>query len=277
MAREPGSSFQEHGVVLMKGVLDKVALTEAERCFDWSVEHPSPAAQSYYPDDGSRFYQDLFNTASWPRYRELVSNERLVRTVRDVMGCDDIWFFFEQVFLKDGGKTRRTPWHQDTSYFPVDGEDLAVVWLSLDPVSRDDALEFVRGSHRGTLFNGSSFSEEDDTAPLYDGDVMKRLPDIESDRSNFDIIGWDIEPGDAVIFHPSVLHGGGGTQAGKRRRTLSLRYFGNDCRFVERPQVSSQSTVGFNRENSDSRDISEFYEGLNPGDLFRHPDFLKVA
>lgn len=29
---------------------------------------------------------------------------------------DDVWFFYEQLFLEEGGTMRRTPWHQDSSY-----------------------------------------------------------------------------------------------------------------------------------------------------------------
>jgi len=270
-------AFRRDGAVHVPAAMSPDLVAEALRCFEWTVANPSPAAQSYYGDSGARFYQDLFNTLSWPVYEHLVSDSRLSDLVLRALGCENLWFFFEQIFLKEGGDTRRTPWHQDTSYFPVDGEDIAIVWMSFDSVAQEDALEFVRGSHRGTLFNGSSFAEDDDTDPLYDEGDMQRLPDIEVHRDDFDIIGWAVEPGDVVLFHPSVLHGGGQVRAGKRRRTLALRYFGDDCNFVSRPSVRAESEVGFNRESSDSRDVSYFYEGLQPGDRFRHPEFLQVA
>lgn len=277
MAGTLSAQFRQDGVVLVRGALDAAACAEARRCFEWSLANPSPAAQSFYPEDGARFYQDLFNTLSWPHYRALVQTPALVEAIHAALDCTGLWFFFEQVFYKEGGSARRTPWHQDTSYFPIEGKDMVVAWTSLDPVAREDALEFVRGSHRGRLYNGSSFAAADDTEPLYDEALMERLPDIEANRAAFDIVGWAMEPGDLVLFHPSILHGGGRTRPGHRRRTLSLRYFGDDCRFVERPQVRGESGVGFNRGESDSRDISEFYEGLAPGSPFRHPDFLKVA
>jgi ectoine hydroxylase-related dioxygenase (phytanoyl-CoA dioxygenase family) len=105
---------------------------------------------------------------------------------------------------------------------------------------------------------------------------MPRLPDIEADRERFDIVSWPFEPGDALVFHPSTLHGGGHTEAHGERRTISLRFFGDDCNFVARPGVSKGSAVGFNRQETGSRDVSEFYEGLVPGDRFRHPDFPKL-
>lgn len=148
--------------------------------------------------------------------------------------------------------------------------------MSFDHVAREDALEFIRGSHQGQLFNGSSFNADDDTAPLYDVPEMERLPDIEANRAAFDIVGWEMKPGDLLIFHPTTLHGGGGLRVGNQRRTLSLRYFGDDCKFVDRPGVSKESAVGFNRDNNDSKDVSYFYQGLKAGDDFRHPEFLHL-
>jgi ectoine hydroxylase-related dioxygenase (phytanoyl-CoA dioxygenase family) len=271
------AQYREDGAVVIRGILDAPMLAEAERVFQWSLDHPSPAAQRY--KGGSKdavFYQDLFNTQSWDEYRRLFTDSSMPDVLSRLWGCDDIWFFFEQVFLKMGGETRRTPWHQDTSYFPIEGSHLAVIWLCLDPVSREDSLEFVRGSHLKTIYNGSSFSESDDTAPLYPEHAMPRLPDIEQERDRWDIISWPVAPGDAVIFHPSTLHGGARTHPGQRRRTLSIRYFGEDATFVERPQVRKESEVGFNREASDSRNIEDFYVGLRPGDPFRNPGFTQV-
>ena len=45
---------------------------------------------------------------------------------------------------------------------------------------------------------------------------------------------------------------------------------------MERPAVAKESTVGFNREDSDSRNIEDFYVGLKPGDPFRNPAFVQV-
>lgn len=267
--------YREDGVVCLPKLFNAEMLELARQGFEWSLANPSPAAQQLFPEDGTVFYQDLFNTLSWPHYDPLLRKAGLGAVMARLWGCENVWFFFEQVFHKKGA-SRRTPWHQDTSYFPVDGADMSVLWISLDPVPLPQALEFVRGSHRGRLYNGSAFTGDDDTAPLYDAAEMPRLPDIEADRSRFDIVSWPIEPGDALVFHPSTLHGGGHTEAEGERRTISLRFFGDDCNFVQRPGVSKDSAVGFNRQETGSRDVSEFYEELVPGDRFRHPDFPKL-
>jgi ectoine hydroxylase-related dioxygenase (phytanoyl-CoA dioxygenase family) len=151
------------------------------------------------------------------------------------VGADEVWFMYEQVFLKEGGESRRTPWHQDSSYLAVGGEHLAVAWITFDPVAREESLEFVKGSHRGPLYNGSRFELGDDTAPLYRGAALPRLPDIEAQRERFEIVSFAVAPGDVVLFHPAMLHGGAPTRPGQRRRTLTLRHFGPDARYEARP------------------------------------------
>ena len=157
--------YREDGVVYLPKVLDAGMLELAREGFEWSRANPSSAAQHLFPGNDTLFYQDLFNTLSWPHYAPLLQQAQLGALMARLFGCENVWFFFEQIFLK-AGVSRRTPWHQDTSYFPVDGADMSVMWISLDPVPLPQALEFVRGSHRGKLFDGSAFTGEDDTLPL---------------------------------------------------------------------------------------------------------------
>ena len=121
---------------------------------------------------------------------------------------------YEQVFLKEGGESRRTPWHQDSSYLAIAGDDLAVAWITFDAVSAKDSLEFVRGSHRGTLYNGSRFELGRRHGAAASRRRLPRLPDIEAERAKFDIVSFAVEPGDVVLFHPAMLHGGAPTHPG---------------------------------------------------------------
>ena len=72
-----------------------------------------------------------------------------------------------------------------------EGNEIAVVWINFDLVAIEQSLEFVRGSHRQTLYNGSAFDAEDDTQPIY-GEGLPRLPDIQAERDDWDIISWAV-------------------------------------------------------------------------------------
>lgn len=264
--------YAADGVVHLPNALDAGALADARAAFEWSLANPGRAANQFQGTAGApgRFYQDLLNPNAVAAYERMLRKSPAADIVATLWDAVDVWFLYEQVFLKDGGESRRTPWHQDSSYLPIEGDRIAVMWISFDPVAAKDSLEFVRGSHRGVLYNGSSFDPADDTAPLYAGSAMPRLPNIEADRSRWDIVSWGVEPGDVIVFHPAMLHGGAPTHGGVRRRTLSLRFFGDDAVFALRPGMNGR---GEGEPRSVFEDMSR---RLKPGDPFRHPAFLKL-
>ena len=53
-----------------------------------------------------------------------------------------------------------------------------------------------------------------------------------------------MQPGDAVAFHYSTLHGARGNDSPVRRRAFSLRLLGDDARYVERPGPTSPPYPG---------------------------------
>lgn len=256
-------ALAQDGVVHLPGALDTATLELAERLFEWSVAHPTESACRFYEGGEGRFYQDLCNPGAALAYRELLEHGCVADLVGALWNAPDVWFLYEQVFLKDGAAMRRTPWHQDTPYLALDGERVAVMWISFDAVDAAHSLEFVRGSHRGPLFDGSAFDEGDDTAPIY-AHGLPRLPDIEAHRADYDIVSFAVEPGDVVVFHPSTLHGGAPTEAGTRRRTLSLRFFGDDAVYATRPDPAPAPLV------------AGLHDALEPGAPFRHPAFPKL-
>ncbi len=49
-----------------------------------------------------------------------------------------------------------------------------------------------------------------------------------------DIVGWEMEPGDAIAFNFRTLHGAPANNSTSRRRVISLRWVGDDAVFVKR-------------------------------------------
>lgn len=270
LSTEQVRQYAIEGVIHCAQGLSKPCLASAQQAYEWSLAHPGPGASRLPSGGDGEFYQDLANPAAFAAYDDLIRQADIIDLVQPLFSGPDVWFMYEQVFKKHGGATRRTPWHQDTSYLPVSGDDLAVMWITLDPVDHAHALEFVVGSHQGTLFNGSRFDPNDDTAPLYPDAGMPRLPDIEGNRASWTIKSWACEPGDVVIFHPSLLHGGAQTEANAARRTLSLRFFGARSFVARRPG----SSVANPKENTHPLTLMR---QASQGAPFRHPQFPKIA
>lgn len=265
MTADLAETYARDGVVLLPGALDAAALAEAEAAWAWSLANPGPLA-SRIPSRNSDalFYQDLYNPDVLTGYRDMLLASPLPARIAGLWGGGPCWFMYEQVFLKEGGEARRTPWHQDSSYLAVAGDQLAVAWITFDPCRREDSLEFVPGSHRGRLYNGSRFDIDDDTLPTHPRSALPVLPDIEAARGDWEITSFAVVPGDVVLFHPRILHGGAPTHPGTRRRTLTLRFFGGDA--VYDP-----------REGGAGPRVQGFHERMKAGDPFRDPAFLKLA
>ena len=235
----PIDTFRNDGVVYFAQALDERALRIARDAFEWSLANPGRGATKLAPGTPGSFYGDLANPDCFDAYAALNTETVIPELVTQLWNKRDIWFMYEQIFKKVGGENgeaaRRTPWHQDLPYLPIEGRDLAVVWISFEPLTTKESLEFIVGSHDGTLYDGSRFDPADDTIPLYGTGDLPRLPNIESSRDEYEITSFAIEPGDLIFFHPAVLHGGAPTAAGKTRNTLSVRYFGEDATVALRP------------------------------------------
>ena len=256
-------AFARDGVVCLRGALDAEQLAEALKSWDWSLANPGRGASRIKQATEGTFYNDLYNPDVLTGYRAMLEASPLPAQIARLWGHGPVWFMYEQVFLKEGGEARRTPWHQDSSYLAIAGADLAVAWIPFEPLSEAASLEFIRGSHRGPLYNGSSFKLGDDTAPLHPGSSLPRLPDIEAERDQHDIVAFAVDPGDVIMFHPQILHGGAPTTGGARRRTLTLRFFGED-------------SVYDPREGGAGPPISGFHQRMKAGDRFRDEAFLKL-
>jgi ectoine hydroxylase-related dioxygenase (phytanoyl-CoA dioxygenase family) len=269
------AAFAEDGVVCIRGALDAAAVDHARRAFQWSLEHPGPNARPVLGGRPDAFYQDHANPRALPAYVEFAQDSGLAELMSSILGCRSLWLLYEQIWLKEGGDTARTPWHQDMSYIPLAGDHVATMWITLDPVRRENSLEFVRASHRGPLFNPTSFNPEDPAAAMYADGAWPPLPDVDAERSAWPIVAWDIEPGDVILFHMAMLHGGAPTRAGERRQTISLRVFGDHAYCADRPEAGLAAVDRLRREDG-GRDPIEQMAHAPPGSLFRHPGFAKL-
>ena len=259
--------YNKNGVVHMPQALSKQSLELAYAAYEWSLAHPGPGGGNIPSKTAGTFYQDLANPDAFVNYDALIHHYDIRAILESLSIGEHAWFMYEQVFKKEGGETRRTPWHQDTPYLPVRGTDLAVLWISFGSLDLAGTLEFVERSHRDTLYDGSAFDLDDDTLGLYNDPAYPRLPDIEANRDDFNIVAFPVEPGAVVIFHPSALHGGGPTREHDVRQTLSLRFFGDDAVVAARP--------GADIPNKSTHPLSQVGR-RSDGSPFRHEGFPKI-
>ncbi|MGW4336422.1 phytanoyl-CoA dioxygenase family protein [Rhodococcus koreensis] len=268
-------AFRNDGAVLIEDYLDETQLRQCHEAFTWAVNNPGPYVFNRLDGTTLQTHIDNANPRAKNRLDDLVSSLPFGKLFADLWGSEHVWYFAEEIFLKEGGKSGRGPWHQDTANLPWAGRHWGNAWISFQSLPKQNSLEIVRGSHRGVQYDGASFANPDDpTDPLYGDGTLPRLPDIEAERAAdpdaYDVISWAVDPGDVLVLHPRSLHGGAPVDAATPdRHTLVLRFFGDDATFRPLPESNphyARNGVLFADEMAK----------LNEGDPFRSPIFRQL-
>jgi hypothetical protein len=177
-----------------------------------------------------RFYS---GTDSWRHFdglRHLACESPLPGLVASLLRTSKINLYEDSILIKEPGTPDKTYFHQDISYFHVEGEQICTSWLPVDPVSdANGTLQFIKGSHRwGKRYRPNHFVTD---LPMDDTDG-EAVPDFHADRRGREILRFDMQPGDLTVHHCRTLHGAAGNASPTmRRRALSVRYCGDDARY----------------------------------------------
>jgi len=252
-------AFHRDGGVLLKSILPDEWLRVLEDGIEYAIAHPTPLSSGV----GTDLRTDQFPASHSPDLGRIV-NESAVAEIVGRCLSSPVRFYSDQMFVKPAGVMPATPWHQDTCYYNLDGDDLIRAWISPDPIPREASIEIVRGSHRWNVTYrplagrdpelDQSARQEQQTAPAdapmigreahqkwtyFDGvrDMsLPLVPQIEANRASFDVVGWTYEPGDVLLFHGHVLHGAaGGFDLKNPRRAHASLWAGENVHYEHRP------------------------------------------
>lgn len=203
------------------------------------------AAPSRWANDGNpgarhdRLFTDRYLWRADEDVQNFVFNSACAQLAGQAMGSDAVRFYFDHLLIKEPGTKAVTPWHQDLPYWPFSGRQVCSVWVALTDASiAGSAMEFVRGSHRtGKVYMPRQFGERKNHPAAWTlAGQGEPVPDIEGDRASYDIVGWDMRRGDAVIFSAWILHSArGNSSADRRRAAISTRWLGDDARWMPHP------------------------------------------
>lgn len=141
----------------------------------------------------------------------------------------------DQFFAKAQGTSLRTPWHQDLSFWPFEGTFLSI-WVALDRITRESGwLQFVRGSHRwGKIFTADGIQYD----PSMHDPNHHELPDIEGHPEQYEVIAFEMAPGDAAVFDARTLHSSLPNLSHSPRRAYNSRWGADDAVYAPRPHAS---------------------------------------
>lgn len=267
ISEEQKRALAKDGAIVLRGLFAQEQLEIMREAFEVGIANPSELHGYSFAGTEYETFNDYGNYANRPTHLEAIGKLGLAEMVAELWGSKHVWFYGEEIFIKKGGLGGRSPWHQDTSYFAFDGPQILNIWTSFEPIPAANSLEFVRGSHRTIQYNGSSYNNaKDHTMPLWHETEWPRLPDIEDERrkspDKWDIFTFDLKPGDALVFHSGILHGGAPvTPECPERHTLVYRFYGDQAYYRPLP-LEGGSSYGY--------DISDLNDpSLTPGEPYR--------
>ena len=183
---------------------------------------------------------------------ELVCKSPVPEIASRLMRSKKVYVYDDQVLLKPPYTLEKTAWHQDNGYDHVAGDQLLGIRI---PTTRETMemgpVGYLRGSHKdGVIYKVNYFisevgNERDTGAPI---------PDIEGHEQDFAVEYCQPQPGDVVVHHLRTLHGAGGNRSKTTaRKAITIRYAGDDARFLHRPFAPPQDV--FHLKNGDPLDL----------------------
>ena len=242
------AAYYENGAAAIRGVVPRVWIELMQKAVDRILVNPGSAAVEYTPKEKEgRYLGDFFILRRDPDFQAFMMDSPLPELAAQVMGSTTVHFFYDQLLVKEPKTEEPTPWHHDLPYWPVRGRHIMSVWVPFDPVNLESgAVVYVKGSHKwGKMYAPASFAQNSGFADIYAKMGLEPVPDIEANKDQYELLHWDLEPGDVIIHHPVTLHyAPGNASPTGRRRGLALRYLGDDAvwdarpgTFIENPKV----------------------------------------
>jgi ectoine hydroxylase-related dioxygenase (phytanoyl-CoA dioxygenase family) len=180
----------------------------------------------------------LWPTHSW--MYDFCTHSYLPAIAGQLMESSTARLFFDHIFFRDAGTRQKTPWHQDRTYWPFQGLQIASVWVALETCTlQSGVLSFIRGSHAwGKTFIPSAFSKKSGSAEFLKADLpyTEHMPDFDAEPGKYPVLNWDMEAGDVLVFGGETVHGAAeNNDMSKRRAAMSVRYVGDDALWDPRP------------------------------------------
>lgn len=254
------AQYQRDGAILIKGFLTAEEQKLLEQGVEESRHNPGKrSTRASNPEGQGETFLETFPHQNSPSLKQLLDTGRIPEIAAKMMRASSAQLILDQIFYKEKGHIIPTPWHQDTPYLRVRGDDMIRVWVTADFSPKNLTLKIIRGSHRWNVIYSARLGGKDATAlkKAEEGKMITMsndapsgpiIPDIEKYSDSFDILTWDVEPGDALIFNGNMLHAAGGADNyPSKRRAYTSMWGGPQLQYIVPPDNALPTLAEINR------------------------------
>lgn len=230
------TAFQNDGAIVARGVLPVVWIERMQKALDDVLANPGVlGSELQKPDKPGRFFGDLFTWLYHDDFRALVFDSPLAELAAQIMQSQRVNFFYDQILVKEPNTPAVTPWHQDLSYWSVQGNQIVSFWVPLDEVTVENgSVIYLKGSHLWPdNYQAVNFTDDREGFGKTEGHL--EVIDFDADPEKYPQLTWNLGPGDVLIHHCRTLHSAtGNLHPTRRRRAIATRWTGDDATFDPR-------------------------------------------
>jgi ectoine hydroxylase-related dioxygenase (phytanoyl-CoA dioxygenase family) len=222
------AAYRRDGVVCVRGAIEKVWVDQL-----WAEAQKVAANPAQYGNLSLSQSETMTSVSFlWRKpgvFRDFIFDSGAAELTARIIGSRQIRIYHDHLFVKWPRSPRVMQWHADTIW-PVDGEHVPNLYVALTPMDATNGrVEYIAGHHTYCLERGIKYGK------------ANPCPDFEPSRHdpNLRFVAYDLEPGDAVLFHPLIPHYSKGNDSLDRPRAgLATRWFGDDIVWSSAPDRS---------------------------------------
>ncbi len=153
----------------------------------------------------------LFTWAS-----EIAHNRAILDAVESILG-PDILLWGSSFFIKEPHTTAYVSWHQDGTYWGLDGSDVVTAWVALaDAPVESGAMRFWPQSHlKAQIPHQDTFAADN---------LLSRGQELAVEVPEDEGIDVPLKAGEMSLHHVLLVHGSKPNRSNDRRIGFALRY-----------------------------------------------------
>lgn len=147
---------------------------------------------------------------------EIAHNPKILDAVERILG-PDILLWGSSFFIKEPRTTAYVSWHQDATYWGLDGSDIVTAWVALaDAPVASGAMTFWPKSHlKLQLPHTDTFAADN---------LLSRGQEIAVDVPQDEGVDVPLQAGEMSLHHVLLVHGSKANTTADRRIGFALRF-----------------------------------------------------
>jgi ectoine hydroxylase-related dioxygenase (phytanoyl-CoA dioxygenase family) len=194
-------AYHRDGYVIVKGFCDK---KEAAALLRTATEDNAMKNNALDLNDqtGKKTKLSLWFTPGNDIFGYLTRSEKMIGSVAQLLESDaPVCHFHSKLMQKEPKVGGAWEWHQDYGYwyknqfiFP---DQLCSAMVALTPANKENGcLQVIKGSHKMGRVNHGFAGEQVGADMVMVNNALKTMP----------LVYCELDPGDALFFHPNLLH-----------------------------------------------------------------------